>query len=303
MIKTLSHYIIALTVIFTIALASAMPRFHHQTLPSAKPTAWQSNPNALTMGSYRKKTPTHASSPTHTITRHEMRDMPASITSESNSQKKKKQFTDILLPIILAENEQINNDRYRLLTLLEQPQTRTLSLTDQRWLLQLGNQYQIQGDLLKDKKAQEKLKLRIDIIPVDMALSQAAIESAWGTSRFAQEGRNLFGHWTYDANKGLTPKKRDQGKKHFVRQFDSLRESVHEYMMNLNTHKAYRKVRSLRHKARTTQQPITGTLLAQGLEKYSAQGDAYITLVQSVIRVNKMEQFNHSRLATDVAAL
>jgi len=301
MIKTLSQYVIALMVSSALILIFATPPIHNDTAPAAKRIAWQTTAQRLTTDSPRQNTA--ASLPSRTVTRHEVRDMPISITSETNSQKKKQQFTDILLPLILAENEKISADRYRLLALLAQLQTRKLSLTEQHWLIELANQYQIPGELLKDKKSQEQLKIRVDIIPVDMALSQAAIESAWGTSRFAQEGRNLFGHWTYDASKGLTPKNRDQGKKHFVRQFNSLRESVHAYMRNLNTHKAYRKVRSLRHKTRINQQPITGTLLAQGLEKYSAQGDAYITLVQSVIRVNKMETLNHSRLATDIAAL
>ena len=55
----------------------------------------------------------------------------------------------------------------------------------------------------------DKLKNRMDIIPVSIALAQAAKESGWGTSRFALEGNAIFGQWTWDGQ-GIAPLYRDK---------------------------------------------------------------------------------------------
>ena len=128
---------------------------------------------------------------------------------------------------------------------------------------------------------------KIDIIPASLALAQAANESAWGESRFAQEANNLFGIWTYDRAKGLKPKNRENGKTHLVRIFDDIGASVRYYMYNLNSHPAYRELRQIRQQLRASGRAINGYALAAGLEKYSSQGTTYIELIRDLIEQNE----------------
>ena len=79
------------------------------------------------------------------------------------------------------------------------------------------------------------LKIRMDEIPVSLAIAQAAKETGWGTSRFAQEGNALFGQWTW-SGEGLKPKDADKSKGHKVMKFNVLQASVRAYQRNLNTH-------------------------------------------------------------------
>ena len=91
--------------------------------------------------------------------------------------------------------------------------------------------------------------MRMDIIPVSIALAQAANESGWGTSRFALEGNALFGQWTW-SKKGILPKNKDPDQNHKILQFQILKASVRAYKNNLNTHNAYKEFREVRAKLR-----------------------------------------------------
>jgi uncharacterized FlgJ-related protein len=44
-----------------------------------------------------------------------------------------------------------------------------------------------------DQGVLDELMLRVDVVPVSLALAQCAEESGWGTSRFAAEGNALSG--------------------------------------------------------------------------------------------------------------
>ena len=132
---------------------------------------------------------------------------------------------------------------------------------------------------------------RIDIVPADLALAQAALESAWGRSRFAKEGNNYFGHWCFVKGCGLVPQDRPQGARHEVARFSSAAESVRRYMHNLNSHPRYTELRLIREQSRDQNEPFTGSDLAAGLEGYSELGDEYIDMVRGLIRHNRFDRF------------
>jgi Bax protein len=137
---------------------------------------------------------------------------------------------------------------------------------------------------------------RVDTIPPSLVLAQAANESAWGSSRFAREGNNLFGEWTYKPGTGIIPAGRPAGATYEVRKFSSIYESIRSYMSNLNRNGAYRKLREIREILRDSNQPVTGMSLAQGLAKYSQRGNAYIVEIQAMIRQNKLMRANDASL-------
>ena len=142
------------------------------------------------------------------------------------------------MPLIVAENEKILDDRKKLLTLTKKKYTSDL---EKQWLRQKLLEYKVKkGDIT------ELLK-RMDMIPASIALAQAAKESGWGTSRFALEGNAIFGQWTWDGQ-GIAPLKRDDNKNHKILKFPILRASVKAYKNNLNTHKSYFKFREKERK-------------------------------------------------------
>ena len=133
---------------------------------------------------------------------------------------------------------------------------------------------------------------RVDIIPASMVLSQGAMESAWGTSRFATTANNYFGQWCFSKGCGIVPQRRNPGATHEVAAYQSVNNAATEYFLNINRHPSYSKVRNIRQQARIEGQPLLGINMVKGLEKYSARGHAYIEELQSMIRYNKIQRYD-----------
>jgi len=141
---------------------------------------------------------------------------------------------------------------------------------------------------LKENASLEEYLYIIDIIPVSLVLSQAAIESGWGKSRFFKKANNIFGQWTW-SGKGLTPASRDAGKKHKIKIFSSYLASVRGYMINLNKGWAYEDFRIIRKDIRAKNENLSGILLASGLIRYSQKREEYIRILKSFIKGNKLD--------------
>ncbi|MCG8669415.1 MAG: glucosaminidase domain-containing protein [Pseudomonadales bacterium] len=194
----------------------------------------------------------------------------------SNIKERKTAFFDFLGPLVEKENQRIAELRANLDDMS----------TEQ--LIALSSEY----DLPQEQKADlvTSLKSRIDEIPPSLVMAQAAIESAWGTSRFAQEGNNLFGEWCFTPGCGIVPKARPANKHHEVRRFDSPEHSVRSYMQNLNSHNAYDLLRIQRADQRARQSALNGCYLATGLQSYSQKGLGYVEMVKTFIRSNRLEE-------------
>lgn len=194
-------------------------------------------------------------------------------------------FLDDLQPLVERENArllELREELSRLIAALDGGEV--LPDAARRRLQEMARQYRVDGDPLSDTEARWELLNRVDAVPASLALAQAANESAWGQSRFAREGNNLFGIWTYDESKGIVPRNRAPGKKHLVRRFDSIEASVRYYLFTLNSHPAYAQLRTIRATLRAQGRPLDGHALADGLTKYSAKGDDYVRLIQAMIR-------------------
>ena len=218
--------------------------------------------------------------------------LPGDITKSSVVEKRKNLFFKSVLPLVLKVNEELAAERTRLWDIRYR---RNLGLridaVDQLWLDGMVEKYGVQRDDI------EALLKRVDMIPPSLALAQAAEESGWGSSRFAKEGNALFGQWTYSSSdKGLSPMEREEGETHRVRAFDNLAQGVKAYMMNLNTHRAYRKLRSLRNRMRAKGSPLDGYLLAGTLTRYSARGEDYVVALRAIMEANGLAAFDDARL-------
>ena len=212
--------------------------------------------------------------------------LPNEIKTIESAKKRKEIFIKIVLPLILKENNKIRIDRKRLFTILNKSSNTNI---EKKWLEKKYKQYGVNYNDLST------LKIRMDEIPVSLAIAQAAKETGWGTSRFAQEGNALFGQWTW-SGEGLKPKDADKDKGHKVMKFHILRLSVRAYLRNLNTHGSYKDLRKARAKLRDLKKPLDSLVLATYLDKYAETGNQYIDVLQKIIQQNNLKDFDEARL-------
>lgn len=205
--------------------------------------------------------------------------------------ERKAQFLDMLRPLIDEKNAKLLKSRERLLKIKNEWDTKqTVTGVNKRNLEKLREKFRVTYKTYpEDARAIEILLLRVDVIPPAMVLAQAAVESGWGTSRFAEEAHNLFGHWCYTPGCGLVPSRRSANAKHEVKKFNNVEESLTAYFNNINTHNAYRPWRQLRAQLRHDEAQFTGSTMVAELGKYSSRGPAYIHELRTVIRANNLE--------------
>jgi len=212
--------------------------------------------------------------------------LPKDLKTLGDTKKKRDLFLKIVLPLVLAENEKITQDRKKLFKIL----SKNFNTVGERvWLKRRFKEYKI------DDKDLAELKERMDIVPVSIALAQAANESGWGTSRFALEGNALFGQWTW-SKKGISPKNKDPNQSHKILQFQILKASVRAYKNNLNTHNAYREFREVRAKLRQENKQIIGLDLTQYIKNYAAIGEKYVAIIEGIIEHNSLTDFDKANL-------
>lgn len=206
--------------------------------------------------------------------------------------EKKAAFFNYLLPHVQAVNHDILEDRQRLLRIRDElAEDGSAGFFDERWLANLAEAYELDSPDKPGVSFVDELLRRVDIIAPSLVLAQAANESAWGTSRFARHGNNLFGMRTYEGE-GMVPHRRAAGKRFMVATYDSVRDSIAAYVRNLNTNPRYRQLRAIRVDLRRQGQPISGYALANGLRSYSTRGADYIDIIQSIISSNDLRQYD-----------
>mgnify|MGYP001269492331 FL=1 len=212
--------------------------------------------------------------------------LPNEIRQIESSKKRKNLFIQIILPLILEENNLILLDRKKLFSILNKNNN---SKKEINWLNRKFKQY---GVLNKDIPT---LKVRMDIVPVSLAIAQAAKETGWGTSRFALEGNALFGQWTWSGD-GIKPAGAESDTKHKVMKFRVLKASVRAYQRNLNTHSSYKNFRQLRAQLRDDSKSLDSLLLADQLDNYAETGKEYTKILKQIINQNSLKDFDDVKL-------
>ena len=219
--------------------------------------------------------------------------LPSELKMMVNTKKRKEFFIQIVLPLIIKENNIIKKDRRTLFDIINKSNNTNLELS---WLEKKYKQYGIKS------KDLSSLKIRMDEIPVSLAIAQAAKETGWGTSRFAQEGNALFGQWTW-SGEGLKPKDAKEGEDHKVMKFNILQASVRAYQRNLNTHSTYKNFRKARAEYRDSKKPLDSIELSKYLNKYAETGNQYVEVLQKIIIQNKLKDFDDAKLLPSNADL
>ena len=212
--------------------------------------------------------------------------LPNEMKSIESSGKRKSLFIKIILPLVLEENNRIIIDRKKLFSILNKNKN---SKDEIKWLNQKFKQY---GVINKDLAT---LKVRMDIIPVSLAIAQAAKETGWGTSRFAIEGNALFGQWTW-SGEGIKPAGADTDATYKVMKFNVLKASVRAYQRNLNTHSSYKKFRFVRAQLRDDNKKLDSLKLAEYLDNYAQTGTEYTKVLKQIIQQNQLKDFDEVKL-------
>jgi Bax protein len=216
--------------------------------------------------------------------------------------RRKRLFVGAVLPIVLSVNQEILEKRREIEAALAglragiepAPADREVFLERARRygvVSEAGTEVPVDADLLR------RLLVRIDAVPPSLAVTQAILESGWGTSRFARDGNALFGQWTWNPAAGILPAARRAGARHRVQAFDSLADSTRAYLFNLNTHPAYRDFRLARAAARAADGALpAGGELAAHLTAYSERREAYVREIRAIIRQNRLDRLDQLAL-------
>ena len=212
--------------------------------------------------------------------------LPKDLKKIKSTKTKKDTFIKIVMPLILDENNKILENRKKLFKILAKPNN---TRGERLWLKRRFEDYSIKNEDITE------LKIRMDIVPVSIAIAQAAKESGWGTSRFALEGNAMFGQWTW-GKKGIAPLEREKDKGHKILKFPILRSSVQAYKNNLNTHNGYREFREKRAELRKKNKKISGLELVQYLHNYAATGSEYTKVLKKIIDQNQLTDFDSAVL-------
>ena len=211
--------------------------------------------------------------------------LPKDLSLIEDTKERKELFIKIVLPLILQENDKIEKDRKKLFKVLTK---KSNTKEEKNWLKWKFKEYKIKNFDISE------LKIRMDIVPVSLAIAQAAVESGWGTSRFALEGNALYGQWTWSDN-GLKPLENVDGD-HKVMQFKILTASIRAYKKNLNTHSGYMEFREARANLRSRNEKVTGLKLTQYLNNYAATGKQYTKKLELTIKKNSLSDFENAKL-------
>jgi len=206
----------------------------------------------------------------------------------SDTTEKKVAFFSFLYPRIVLANSRILIERDYLDSL---SQKNVLSKKEHAWLAAQAKRLRVDEEPGSPEQF-ALLRKRLDVIPPSLILAQAAYESAWGTSRFALRGNNLFGQWCFSKGCGLVPLSRAEGANHEVATFASPYHSVRAYIQNLNRHGSYKGLRDTRLDDREAGDPLSGLALARGLISYSERGEEYVDEIRSMIRYNNLEFYD-----------
>ena len=209
--------------------------------------------------------------------------LPKELKNVSSVKRRKELFIKIVLPLIIEENTKIKFDRKKLFVILNKNNNTKI---EKKWLKMKFKQYGVKNNDLAT------LKIRMDEIPVSLAIAQSAKETGWGSSRFAQEGNALFGQWTWSGN-GITPAAVDKDAKHKIARFKVLKASVKAYQRNLNTHPSYKDFRKERAIQRDNDGKLNSLELVKYLDKYAETGIEYTIILKKIIKQNSLTEYDN----------
>jgi Bax protein len=191
--------------------------------------------------------------------------------------EKKLRFRCLVQPAIESTYLELNRHYREVETLINQnPQNPGLEI--------LKNRY--------NASTNHELLAAIKPHPKSITMAQAAIETAWGTSRFFREAKNLFGiRPTNNSQQQIKTTQKNNGKPVWLRRYTSIADSVEDYYLVLARGKAFK---AFRHLKLVTDDPYQ---LVLKLTLYSERHNDYAQDLASIIRTNRFYELDQPSLA------
>jgi len=187
-------------------------------------------------------------------------------------QEKKKRFFALLVPPIEHVHKELQKEYLEVKKDIK-------NHTNQEKIAALKKKYNVKTD--------EELLIALKPHPMSIALAQAAMESAWGTSRFFREANNIFGVWSTSPKQKRIAASEKRGKRTiWVRKFDNLDEAIRQYYFMLSSSPRYKAFKKMSYEGKPA------TEIIKGLKHYSERGDAYVKELRSMIRYNKLTKYD-----------
>ncbi|MCK4442235.1 MAG: glucosaminidase domain-containing protein [Sulfurovaceae bacterium] len=192
---------------------------------------------------------------------------------------KKQKFFHMLLPAILISKQKFKVLRTRAKNIIksDNPSSEDLAFLDKMYK--------------KFKTTDNKeLLSRMKTHPVSIVLAQAAIESAWGESRFFKKGNNIFGMWSYNRHEPrMRARETRKGKVIYLKKYKTLSDAIDDYFVTIGrgAYKSFRKHRDI------TKDPLQ---LVQYLVNYCELKDKYTRRLRRFIIKNRLTKFDKFKI-------
>lgn len=203
-----------------------------------------------------------------------------------NASKKdhKKKFVCELLPAAIRMNKIVYKQRLQVLALEQKSKKTSLDSEERRWLAEIKKQF-----ILKESASFADLLSRVDIVPLSILITQAAIESGWGTSRASLQAKNIFGIHGNIKSDNCMPALKDPSV--CIKKYASIDQSLSDYIQFLNTKKSTEGFRQKRAQMRAQDVVLDPFALVATLTRYSERGTEYTRQVSAMMKGQNFVQF------------
>lgn len=194
------------------------------------------------------------------------------VPKEMTVQEKKQRFRALLVPPTLKVYAELNKRFSEVSTWLAEGK-------NPKKIAALKVEYRAETD--------QELLAALKPHPPSIVLAQAAMESAWGTSRFFVKAKNVFGVWSFDKNEPRIAAGEQRGEKTiWLKKYKNVEASVRDNYRVLARSASFKEFRELRMKSTNPYE------LVKKLDKYSEKGHEYGEELASMISFNKFSDYD-----------
>ena len=195
------------------------------------------------------------------------------------SEKRKDVFVKLLLPSIEVVQQEVLNNREIVKKLKLKKE---LTENEKIYAEKLFKKYRTEYGKWNE------LESKMIVYPASLILTQGAIESAWGTSRFFREANNAFGVWSTNPNEPRIAAKGSRGDfTPHLKKYDTLKDTVEDITLIISRSSAYTGIRKMIWEGKSPYE------IAGGLTKYSEEGKEYVRKVRSTLKYNNFYEYDN----------
>ncbi|MBR6327793.1 MAG: glucosaminidase domain-containing protein [Alphaproteobacteria bacterium] len=227
-----------------------------------------------------------------------VQNIPADFASFEDTSERNRVFMQMLIPLILKVNAEVLEERDMLDAISYHFElNKDVDDADMYFLDRLAQKYDAVSHFKDTRKYMQLLSIlkpKIDAVPPSIILAVAAIRTNWGTSRIALKANNLFKQRIWYQDEGLEPlEDKQEGYRYQI--FDSLEDSIREYVLKLNSNINYSTFRDARAVSRKRGSVLYGKRFDFGL-LFDSNLQNYAGLVDYTLTYYKLHLLDDAHL-------